>query len=134
MQDVIIIGGGPAGLSASLYAKRAGLSVLVLDKGGADCQVTKATEVENYLGIPSASGVELYSRFVEHVKQNDIQIIRKAVLEVENAGDVIKVRTKKDEYDRNGALAQTFGSRGRGAPFGRGSFLLCYLRRIFLQG
>lgn len=107
MQDVIIIGGGPAGLSASLYAKRAGLSVLVLDKGGADCQVTKATEVENYLGIPSASGLELYSRFVEHVKQNDIQIIRKAVLEVENAGDVIKVRTKKDEYECKNLIIAT---------------------------
>lgn len=107
MQDVIIIGGGPAGLSAALYAKRAGLSVLILDKGGADCQVTKATEVENYLGIPSASGVELYSKFVEHVKQNDIQIIRKAVLSVEKTGDIIKVRTKKDEYECKNLIIAT---------------------------
>ena len=107
MQDVIIIGGGPAGLSAALYAKRAGLSVLILDKGGADCQVTKATEVENYLGIPSASGVELYSKFVEHVKQNDIQIIRKAVLEVEKTGDIIKVSTKKDEYECKNLIIAT---------------------------
>ena len=99
MYDVIIIGGGPAGLSAAIYAKRAGLSVLVLDKGGADCQVTKATEVENYLGIPSASGADLYSKFVEHVKHNDIQIIKKAVLDVEKASNTIKVRTKKDEYE-----------------------------------
>ena len=47
MKDIIIIGGGPSGLSTAIYAKRAGLSVMVFDKGASDCQLTKATEVEN---------------------------------------------------------------------------------------
>lgn len=107
MFDVIIVGGGPAGLSAAIYAKRAGLSVLVFDKGGADCQVTKAVEVENYLGIPSISGAELYDRFVEHVKKNDIEIIKRAVLKIEKVGDIIKVYTKKDEYESKNLIIAT---------------------------
>ena len=53
MIDVLIIGGGPAGLSTAIYAKRAGLSVMIIDKGAGECQLTKATEVENYLGFNS---------------------------------------------------------------------------------
>ena len=59
MTDIIIIGGGPAGLSAAIYAKRAGFSVLIIDKGASECQLTKAVEVENYLGFSSISGLEL---------------------------------------------------------------------------
>ena len=75
MTDIIIIGGGPAGLSTAIYAKRAGYSVLVIDKGASECQITKATEVENYLGFASISGIDLHTKFLEHVKSNDIQII-----------------------------------------------------------
>ena len=107
MFDVIIAGAGPAGLSAAIYAKRAGLSVLVLDKGGADCQMTKAVEVENYLGIPSMSGLELYSKFVEHVKQNDVEIIKRAVLGAEKNGDIINVHTRKENYECKNLIIAT---------------------------
>ena len=107
MFDVIIAGAGPAGLSAAIYAKRAGFSVLVLDKGGADCQMTKAVEVENYLGIPSLSGVDLYAKFLEHVKQNDIEIIKRAVLGVEKTADIIKVKTRKENYECKNLIIAT---------------------------
>ena len=59
MYDVIIIGAGPAGISASLYAKRANLDVLVLYYG--DSNLLNATEIENYYGFPGGiSGKELY--------------------------------------------------------------------------
>ena len=83
MTDIIIIGGGPSGLSTAIYAKRAGLSVMVFDKGAADCQLTKATEVENYLGFPSISGLELQEKFSQHAKAHNIQIVKKAVVSVE---------------------------------------------------
>lgn len=99
MTDVIIIGGGPAGLSAAIYAKRAGLSVIVIDKGAGDCQLTKATEVENYLGFNNISGLELHSKFSEHAKAQEIPIIKKAAISVEKNNDGFKVFTKKDQYE-----------------------------------
>lgn len=99
MTDIIIIGGGPAGLSAAIYAKRAGLSVLIIDKGASECQITKAVEVENYLGFTSISGIDLHAKFVEHVKANEIEIIKKAVVSVEKKENGYVVHTKKDEYE-----------------------------------
>lgn len=99
MTDVIIIGGGPAGLSTAIYAKRAGLSVMIIDKGAGDCQLTKATEVENYLGFNSVSGIELHSIFTNHVKAQEISIVKKAVVSVEKLDNGFKVLTKKDEFE-----------------------------------
>ena len=99
MIDVLIIGGGPAGLSSAIYAKRAGLSVTVLDKGASECQITKATEVENYLGFKSISGIDLHAQFVEHAKSQDIPIIKKGALSVQKTDNGFKVFTKKDEFE-----------------------------------
>ena len=99
MIDVLIIGGGPAGLSSAIYAKRAGLSVTVLDKGAGDCQLTKATEVENYLGFNGLSGLELHAKFLEHAKAQEINIVKKAAVSVEKIEDGFKVYTKKDEFE-----------------------------------
>lgn len=99
MTDVIIVGGGPSGLSTAIYAKRAGLSVLILDKGAADCQLAKAAEVENYLGFPSINGLELYSKFTQHAKEQQITILKKSVVSVEKTKAGFKIHTKKDEYE-----------------------------------
>ena len=99
MLDVLIIGGGPAGLSSAIYAKRAGLSVTVLDKGASECQITKATEVENYLGFKSISGIDLQAQFVEHAKAQEIPIIKKGVVSVEKIENGFRVFTKKDEFE-----------------------------------
>lgn len=99
MIDIIIIGGGPAGLSTAIYAKRAGLSVQILDKGAADCQLVKAADVENYLGFPSISGLDLHTRFIEHAKAQEIPIVRKAAISIEKLDNCFKVHTKKDEYE-----------------------------------
>jgi thioredoxin reductase (NADPH) len=99
MIDVLIIGGGPAGLSTAIYAKRAGLSVTIIDKGAGECQLTKATEVENYLGFNGISGLELHAKFLEHAKAHDINIVKKAVVSVEKIEEGFKVYTKKDEFE-----------------------------------
>ncbi len=99
MTDIIIIGGGPAGLSTAIYAKRAGFSVMILDKGAAECQLTKATEVENYLGFTSIGGLELHSKFTEHVKANDIPIVKKAAISVSKNKNGFIVKTKRDEFE-----------------------------------
>lgn len=99
MTDIIIIGGGPAGLSSAIYAKRAGFSVMIIDKGASECQITKAVEVENYLGFSSISGIDLHERFKEHVQNNEIPVVKKAVIEVEKTDIGFKVRTRKEEYE-----------------------------------
>lgn len=138
MIDVIIIGAGPAGLSTAIYARRAGFSVLVLDRGAADSQLAKAAEVENYLGFPSVSGAELQETFTSHAISSGIEIVRRAVLSVEryNGGDGesesesevkgFKVRTRKNEYIcRDLVLAmgrshRTLGAVGEDTFSGRG--------------
>lgn len=63
MLDLQIIGGGPAGLSAAMYAARAGLSVRVYDRAGAGGQLLEAAEVENYPGVEKIRGAELAEKF-----------------------------------------------------------------------
>ncbi len=65
MYDIAIIGGGPAGLTAAVYARRAGRSVLVLEKDGFGGQITHAARVENFPGFFSISGAELGDRLLE---------------------------------------------------------------------
>jgi len=67
--ELIIVGGGPAGLTAAIYGARAGLDVLVVEKGVFGGQISNSTLVENYPGIESISGAELAGRFAEHAKK-----------------------------------------------------------------
>lgn len=90
MYDVVIIGSGPAGLSASVYAKRAGLDVLLLEKeslGGG--QIVYTGEVENYLGFPCISGYDLSEKFLEHAGTLGVQM---------KEGEVASI-TKEEETD-----------------------------------
>lgn len=67
MHDIVIVGAGPAGLTAALYAARAGKTALVLEQGGFGGQIALSPKVENYPGIPSASGSEIADTLVEQV-------------------------------------------------------------------
>ena len=92
--DVIIIGAGPAGMTAAVYAVRKGLQALVVAKeiGG---QVMKSGEVENYLGFGSSTGYEVAAKFHEHIDQfeNLNHIDGVAVTAVEKKDDIFLVKT-----------------------------------------
>lgn len=84
MHDLIIIGSGPAGLSAAVYAKRAGLNTIVLEKstmsGG---QVLTTYEVDNYLGLPGINGFDMGMKFREHADKMGVEFAEAQVLGVE---------------------------------------------------
>ncbi len=89
--DVIIIGAGPAGLSAAVYAARAGLSFLVLESaymsGG---QVLNTHEVDNYLGFCGVNGFDLGMKFREHANMLGVQFVNKKVSAVNNIEETEK--------------------------------------------
>ncbi|MBQ7593997.1 MAG: thioredoxin-disulfide reductase [Synergistaceae bacterium] len=73
-RELVIIGAGPAGMSAAIYGKRAGLDVLVLEKGAAGGQINNTDEVENYPGISHATGSELGDMLKSHALKFDTEI------------------------------------------------------------
>ena len=88
MLDLVIIGGGPAGLSAAIYAKRAMLEVLVIEKQGfGGGQIITTDEVDNYPGLPQISGFDLAMAFCEHAGKLGVEI---------QSGTVEKIREKED--------------------------------------
>ena len=113
--DVIIIGSGPAGLAAAIYAQRAKLSTLVLEKeymsGG---QVVNTYEVDNYPGLPGIGGFELGLKFREHAEKFGAQFINKEVrhISLEENGQIKVLYTDHEEY-RARTLILAMGARYR---------------------
>lgn len=108
MKDIMIIGSGPAGLSAAIYAKRAGLDAAVLEKapmsGG---QVLTTYEVDNYPGLPGIGGFELGMKFREHADRMQVEFIEEEVEQIEDAGDYKKVITTQGEHEARTVLLAT---------------------------
>lgn len=97
--DIIIIGAGPAGLSAAIYAQRAGFTTLLLDKspvGGG--QVLSTYEVDNYLGIPGVSGMELGEKFKNHAVSLGTEFVCAKVTSVEDKGREKIIHTDKGDF------------------------------------
>lgn len=108
MYDTIIIGAGPAGLSASVYAKRAGLDALLIDEstvyGG---QVLTTYEVDNYLGLPGISGLDLSEKFAEHAKKAGIETVNATVKSISVNADIWKVETTAGTYETETVIVAT---------------------------
>ena len=100
MLDTIIIGSGPAGLSASIYIKRANLNVLVIEKDYEGTgQVVESGKVDNYLGIPGISGYELGEKFREHALKAGVNFLEANVINIKNQKDnIIRVELENGEY------------------------------------
>ncbi len=95
--DVIIVGGGPAGLSAGIYCGRYGLKTIVLEAFAFGGNVRKAHLIENYLGFKSISGIELANKFEEHAKQYCEMKIEE-VIDIKKENNLFYVKTNKEEY------------------------------------
>ncbi len=134
MRDLIIIGSGPAGLSAAVYAKRAGLDVLVIEKdpvsGG---QILITYEVDNYLGLPGINGFDMGMKFREHADKLGAEFAEGCVSSIlkvkegnEKESSIYKVVTDQGEYETKtvllatGATHNKLGVKGEEEFTGRG--------------
>jgi len=107
MYDVIIIGAGTAGLSAAIYAVRAGKSALVLEAKAYGGQIINTPEVENYPGIKNISGFEFATGLFEQAKDAGAVIKTQGVLEVKKEADIFTVTTKRNVYESKALIIAT---------------------------
>lgn len=91
MYDLVIVGGGPAGLSAGIYAMRAALKAVLVEKGMPGGQIALTKDVENYPGIEEIGGFELCEKFLNHAKRYNLDIRESEVARVEPGVDYHEV-------------------------------------------
>lgn len=142
MYDVIIIGAGPAGMSAAVYAARGGLKTLVLESMGVGGQMNYTYEVANYPGVPdSPSGDELAKRMRMQAESFDANVSNERVKEMKNLGANIKtIVTRKNAYEAKtvilatGAVARKLGVEGEDRFSGTGVSYCATCDGAFFKG
>lgn len=111
--DLAILGAGPAGISAAIYAARARLNTLWIERkfaqGG---QIVDTYEVDNYPGLPGINGMDLGEKMAAHAEKLGISPLRENVVSVEDEDGIKVIRTKKNEY-RARAVILAFGAAHR---------------------
>ena len=136
--DLMIIGGGPAGLSARLYAARARLSAAVLTDGGG--QVTSTSEIENYLGIEDIDGFELDRLLSEHAVKMGAKIIRGRAEALSDGGEIKTIKTRDGELSARavilamGATHRELGLESERRLFGSGVSYCATCDGAFFRG
>ncbi len=112
MYDIVIIGGGAAGMSAAMYALRGGMKTLLFEKLATGGQAAKTYEIDNYPGFANApSGPELMQQFKEHAEKFGIEIRTEAVREIIDIDKAVKtVKTRKGEYEARTIIIATGAS------------------------
>lgn len=107
--DIVIIGGGAAGLGAALYAGRGGMKTLVLEKIAYGGQAVKTYEIDNYLGFgEKPSGIELGEKMAEHARKFGAEFSTETVKSIEHADEKIKIiKTRKNTYQTRTVIFAT---------------------------
>lgn len=125
--DCIVLGGGPAGMSAALYAKRGNVDVVIFDISTLGGQPVNYLEIENYLGFESIEGWELAEKFEKHLdKFNVPKFIMEEITEIDLVPDIKTIKTLKNEFRARtvivatGASAAKLGIKGELEHIGKG--------------
>jgi len=106
--DLVIIGSGPAGVSAAIYASRQRLNLLVISKDEGGQVAKKAVDIENYPGFNKISGPDLAKVFQDQLKANDVQVVLDEVLKIEKKDDGFVLSTKLGEkYESQAVIIAT---------------------------
>ena len=112
MYDVIIIGADPAGMTAAIYAKRAGKSVLVLEGASYGGQIINTPSVDNYPVAPHVNGFDFATKIYEQAKELGAEFIFEKVVLIKTEGDIKTVVTNTHEYRAKAVIIAT-GSENR---------------------
>ena len=140
--DVAIIGGGPAGYSAAIYAARANLTTTVFEQGMSGGQIATTNEIENYPGIPLLSGAELGERFQQHAEGLGAQVEWSMVTGIDYDADAVKFTIHHDRGDIEaksviacmGATPRPAGFVGEDTYRGRGVSYCATCDGMFFRG
>lgn len=109
--DLVIVGSGPAGLAAAIYAERARIRTLVIEKGMVSGgQVLTTYEVDNYPGLPGVGGYDLGTKFREHADNLGAQFAEDEVLRIEDAGNVKRIICEHETYEAKAVILATGAS------------------------
>ena len=104
MYDVIIVGAGPSGMSAALYALRANKKVLILEKECYGGQIINASNIENYPAIPTISGFDFATNLYNQIKKLGVEFKYEEVIEITNEKEV---KTSKNTYKAKSIIIAT---------------------------
>lgn len=113
MHDIIIVGGGPAGLTAAIYALRAGKSVLVIEKNGFGGQIAYSPKVENIPGTLQISGAAFAEQLTEQAMALGADVELEKVIKVEKTGDIFKVHTEEESVYEGKTVILAVGVKHR---------------------
>ncbi|HEB72430.1 MAG TPA: thioredoxin-disulfide reductase [Nitrospirae bacterium] len=126
MYDCVVIGGGPGGICAAIYAIRAGLKTVILEKLGVGGQIAVSDIIENYPGFPSISGPDLMRNFEDHAKSVKAELVFTNVKKIETGDEGLVMHTAKDPIKTktvvicSGAEPKHLGFKGEMEFMGRG--------------
>lgn len=138
--DLIIIGGGPAGLTSAIYGLRAGLSVLLIEKAAPGGQIAMTPNVENYPGYVSINGFELSSKMFEQAEKLGLETVFDEVTKYELSGEIKKIHTLQKVYTSKsvilalGAKERELGLENEKKLIGRGISYCATCDGAFFKG
>ena len=111
--DLIIVGAGPAGVSAGIYAGRQKLNTLLIAKAFGGQMARKSVDIENYPGFDKISGLELIQKFEKHLRKQKIDIERDEVIKIKKFKEGFSVLTKSKQQFQSKAVIVASGADPR---------------------
>lgn len=110
--DVAIIGGGPAGVTASIYLKRAGINFILFENQLIGGKVNATAEIDNYPPFESISGFELGEKYLSELKHNEIKPVQEEIVELTKEDNIFCLKSKRNTYFAKSVIVCT-GTRNR---------------------
>ena len=139
--DIIIVGGGPGGLSAGIYAMRAAMRTVLVERGSLGGQMAISKGIENYPGFMNVNGYELSDRFLQHAQSYGLEILREEVASIEPGIDLHAVRLANGRTLQAytiilaaGGISRTLGVPGETENLGRGVSYCATCDGFFFEG